>query len=262
VVPGRLAGHVVIVTGAAQGLGAAYARRLADEGCRLVVADLQGDKLAALREEIEAEGGEVESVVGDLTEQSAVADLLNSTVGRFGRLDGLVNNAAIYFGLKPIDSDKLDRVRWDRTMSVNVWGTFLCSALAARVMSEQGRGRIVNVASSVAYTGPPRMADYVASKGAVISLSRGLAREFGPFGVTVNVIAPGGTWTESARELFGAADETADPNTIRANQISRQSIPRQQLPEDVTGTVCFLLSDDSEMITGQVLMVDGGETFA
>jgi len=257
-----LTDRVVVVTGAAQGIGAAYATRLAAEGCRLVLADLQGDKVSSLRDGLVHGGSQVEAVATDVTDEPSVRDLLARTVDRFGRIDGLVNNAAVYFGLKPVDSDKLDRARWERTMSVNVWGTFLPSALVAQQMSQQGAGRIVNVASSVALTGPARMADYVASKGAVIALSRGLAREFGPSGVTVNVIAPGGTWTEAARELFGVGDDSADPNTIRAAQIARQSIARQLLPDDLTGTLCYLLSDDSAMVTGQVFVVDGGEVFA
>jgi NAD(P)-dependent dehydrogenase (short-subunit alcohol dehydrogenase family) len=144
-------------------------------------------------------------------------------------------------------------------MSVNVWGTHLCTSMVVRVMKEQGRGRIINISSTTAFFGAPRMADYVASKGAIIALSRSLAREYGPFGITVNVIAPGGTWTEASEELFfDGSDQAREPSVIRARQIAEQAVPRQQVPADVTGTACFLLSDDAEMITGQVLIVDGG----
>lgn len=256
----RLRDKVVVVTGAAQGIGAAYARRLASEGSRLAITDVIEDRLKLLADELGSVGSDVLSEPTDVTEEDAVTALFDRAVERFGRIDGLINNAGIYFGLKPVESPRLDRRRWERTMSVNVWGTFLCTFTAAERMKSTGGGSIVNVSSSTAYFGAPMMADYTASKGAVISLSRSLAREYGPQGVRVNVIAPGGTWTEASAELFGVGPD-ADPAVLRKNQIQQQSIRRQQAPEDLTGTACYLLSDDSAMVTGQVLVVDGGHVF-
>lgn len=261
--PGRLTDHAVIVTGAAQGIGAEYAVRLAGEGCRLILADNQGDKVVALADRLTAAGAT--AAVGlrvDVTDNDSVRRMVATAVERFGRLDGIINNAAIYFGLKPVESIELSRERWERTLNVNVWGTHLCSSIAAEAMKPRGRGRIINISSTTAYFGAPRMADYVASKGAIIALSRSMAREYGSSGITVNVIAPGGTWTQASEELLVRDRKGgSDPSTVRAKSIAEQAIARQQVPADVTGTACFLLSDDAEMITGQVLIVDGGHVF-
>lgn len=254
-----LSGKVVIVTGAGQGLGRAYAEHLASVGAYVVVAEVVAERGEAAAEAIARDGGKAVAVQTDVTDADSVSALIARTLDEFGQLDGLVNNAAIYDGLKPVPSAGLDRARWSRVMDVNVWGTLLCSRAASEVMTPNGGGRIVNISSSSVLLGVPMLADYVASKGAVIALTRSLAREWGRHGITVNAVAPGGTWTEASQHLFGTdATEPLDPEQVRAAAIAQQAIPRQEYPSDVVGTIEFLLSDAASMITGQLIVVDGG----
>jgi 3-oxoacyl-[acyl-carrier protein] reductase len=257
-----LSGKVVIVTGAGQGLGRAYAEHLAAAGAALVVAEVVGERGDSVAQAIAADGGRAIAVQTDVTDPDSVDTMIKRATGEFGRLDGLVNNAAIYDGLKPVATAQLDRARWSCVMDVNVWGTLLCARAAHAAMVKTGGGRIVNVSSSSVLLGVPMMADYVASKGAVISLSRSLAREWGGDSVTVNTVAPGGTWTEAAQHLFGnGSDAPLDPEKVRAGAIGQQAIKRQEYPGDVVGTIEFLLSDAAAMITGQLIVVDGGMAF-
>lgn len=254
-----LAGKVVVVTGAGQGIGRAYASHLGARGCRVVVAELVAERAKAVEEELAAAGYEALGVPTDVTDERSLAELVATTAQVFGRIDGLVNNAAIYDGLTPSPAADIDAGRWRKVMDVNVRGTFLAARAVHPVMREQGGGRIVNISSSTALLAPPLMADYVASKGAVLALTKALAREWGPDGVTVNAVAPGGTWTEATEHMFGVSRaEGADPEVVRGASIGRQAIARQQYPEDVVGAVAFLLSDHASMITGQTLVVDGG----
>jgi NAD(P)-dependent dehydrogenase (short-subunit alcohol dehydrogenase family) len=198
-------------------------------------------------------------VPADVTDEDSVAALVATTLDRYGRIDGLVNNAAIYDGLAPTPAAGITHERWRAVMEVNVWGTFLCSRAVHPVLRDGGGGRIVNISSNTALFGPPMMPDYVASKGAIMALTRSLAREWGTDRVTVNAVAPGGTWTEATEHMFGASRaEGADPERIRATSIAQQAIRRQQYPGDVVGAVAFLLSDHAAMITGQTVVVDGG----
>lgn len=254
-----LADKVVIVTGAGQGLGRAYAEHLAALGACVVVAELMADRGEQVAATIAETGGKAIAVATDVTEPDSVGQLVAAATGTFGRLDGLVNNAGIYDGLQLVPSAELSRERWSRVMEVNVWGTLVCARAAHAVMAQAGGGRIVNISSTSAVMGVPRMADYVASKGAVVALTRSLAREWGADNVTVNSVAPGGTWTEASEHLFGTADgHPPDPAKVRAASIAQQAIKRQQYPADVVGTVAFLLSDAAAMITGQLIIVDGG----
>ena len=256
-------GKVVVVTGAGQGLGRAYAEHLAGLGASVVVAEVLAERGADAAAAIAKDGGTALAVRTDVTEPDSVDAMIAATLRAFGRLDGLVNNAAIYDGLRPVPAAGLSRERWSRVMDVNVWGTLLCARAAHAVMASRGGGRIVNVSSTSALLGVPMMADYVASKGAVVALTRSLAREWGADQVTVNAVAPGGTWTEAAQHLFGSGGgpgegTVPDPQQARAGTIAQQAIKRQEYPRDVVGTIAFLLSDAAAMITGQLIVVDGG----
>jgi len=250
-----LSGKIVIVTGAGQGIGAAYARRLASEGCMTVIAEINRDGADRVVAEIEGAGGIAMAVTTDVSDDSSVCSLVEGVESRFGRIDGLVNNAAIYFGLQPSPVSDISVEEWDRVMAVNVKGTFLCARAVYPVMKRQGLGQIVNVASTVALLGAPYFAHYAASKGAILALTRALAKEFGDDGVRVNAIVPGGTWSEASERLV--PDEK-----VKQAIVSQQAIKREQFPEDLAGTVCFLLSDESAMTTGQGIVVDGGRYFA
>jgi NAD(P)-dependent dehydrogenase (short-subunit alcohol dehydrogenase family) len=255
-----LAGKAVVVTGAGRGIGKILSEAFAAEGADVVISDIDAANIASAAKQIEAAGGSVLPVQADVTDESSVAALLSAAAGRYGRIDVLVNNAGIYYGLMPESATELPKARWDRTLSVNVWGTFLCSRAAFPYLRETG-GSIVNVSSTTVFMGSKGLADYVASKGAVIALTRVLAQEFGDHQVRVNAVAPGGTWTEATQLRYLNPDGTPNlesPETIRAAAIASQAIKRQQRPEDLIGAVRFLASASAAMISGQVLVVDGG----
>jgi NAD(P)-dependent dehydrogenase (short-subunit alcohol dehydrogenase family) len=256
-----IAGKVLVITGAGRGIGKVLAEAYAAEGADLVISDIDAGNIAEVAHQIESSGGSVLSMQTDVTDEDAVSELLKAAVTRYGRIDVLINNAGIYYGLMPEPATQLSKERWDRTMQVNVWGTFLCSRCAFPYMKEAGGGSIVNVSSTTVYLGSKGLADYISSKGAVIALTRGLAQEFGDAGVRVNAVAPGGTWTEATRMRFLNPDGSFNedpPEQIRAAAIATQAIKRQQRPEDLIGTVRFLASDAAAMVSGQVLVVDGG----
>jgi NAD(P)-dependent dehydrogenase (short-subunit alcohol dehydrogenase family) len=256
-----VAGKVLVITGAGRGIGQVLAEAYAAEGADLVISDIDQDNVTGVARQIESGGGSVVSMRTDVTDEDAVGELLKTAVSRYGRIDALINNAGIYYGLMPEPATELSRERWDRTMQVNVWGTFLCSRCAFPYLKEAGGGSIINVSSTTVYLGSKGLADYISSKGAVIALTRGLAQEFGDAGVRVNAVAPGGTWTEATRMRFRNADGSFNedpPEQIRAAAIATQAIKRQQRPDDLIGVVRFLASDASAMVSGQVIVVDGG----
>ena len=257
-VPQRFEGRTAIVTGAGiGGLGAAYADALAAAGARVVVADIRGPQAEATAEGIEASGGEAMAVEADVTDEAAVNAMVDATVDRFGGVDILINNAAVMFRF-------LDRPRtpfwevsleeFDLVQRVNITGSWLCAKAVFTPMKRQGGGKIVNVSSNMAFgtdlMWPAQMAAYTTSKAGVIGLTRALAGEAGPHGVTVNAVAPGVTNTETVGEHI-ASDRM---ETLAQSQ----AIRRQAYPEDIVGTVMFLCSSDSDFMTGQVLCVDGG----
>jgi NAD(P)-dependent dehydrogenase (short-subunit alcohol dehydrogenase family) len=255
-----VAGKVVVVTGAGRGIGRVLAEAFAAEDADVVISDTDTANLTSVAEQVESAGGSVLAVPADVTDESAVAALLAAAAGKYGQIDVLVNNAGIYYGLMPEPATELPKARWDRTLEVNVWGTFLCSRAALPYLRQTG-GSIVNVSSTTVFMGSKGLADYVASKGAVIALTRVLAQEFGDEGVRVNAVAPGGTWTEATQLRYLNPDGSPNlepPEKIRAAAIATQAIKRQQRPEDLIGVVRFLASDGAAMISGQVLVVDGG----
>ena len=238
---GKLDGRVAVVTGAAQGIGKAIADKLAEEGASVVVADVN----AAGAEAAAPDGGVGMGV--DVSSETDVERMVADTLGHFGRLDVLVNNAAIV----PFTGwDDIDFVEWRRIMSVNLDGTFLCCHHAHKPMREAAYGRIVNISSNVVLAGTPNLAHYVASKGGVLGFTRALAREIGKYGITVNAVAPGLTETEGV---------LASPHAEAFEFVQMlQCLPRRGVAADIAPSVAFLASEESGWVTGQLLVADAG----
>jgi len=251
----QLENKVAIVTGAARGLGRAYAEALAAEGAAVVAADLNdcNDTVAA----ITAAGGRAVATQVDVADSQSCDAMASLALDAFGRVDILINNAALYAGLKGARFEQLDEAQWDRVMQVNIKGTWLTSRAVVGAMRSSGDGgSIINIASLAAVFGLPYGLDYVASKAAVIGMTRGMARELGPDHIRVNAVAPSAVMTEGTEEFFGERFEKAK-TVIAANQL----IPRNLETEDLTGTIIYLASDASRFVTGQTHMVDGGSWF-
>jgi NAD(P)-dependent dehydrogenase (short-subunit alcohol dehydrogenase family) len=251
--PGRLAGKVAVVTGGAQGIGLAYARRFLAEGAAVAIADVvdTAPAVAAL--------GEADRVLGvavDVSSAESARAMAEATRARFGRIDVLVNNAAVFATLRPQPFDAIPEPEWDRVMAVNVKGIWHAVKAVVPAMRAQGGGRIVNVASAIVPKGTPLLLHYVASKGAVVAMTRALARELAPMGITVNAVAPGLILSDTVQ-----ANPDITGFQIEAVRAVR-SIKRDAYPEDVEGTVVFLASDDSAFMSGQTLIVDGGSVFS
>ncbi len=246
-----LAAKVVIVTGAARGLGQEFARSLAAAGARVVIGDVS--ECDATLDLVTADKGEAVGARLDVTDPQSAQALVEAGLRAFGRLDGLVNNAALYGALHGGRFDAIDEAEWDACMAVNVKGIWNCCKAAVPAMRRAGGGSIVNIASLAATYGMPYGLHYTTSKAAVIGLTRGLARELGRDGIRVNALAPSAVVTEGTREFFGPRVERA-LETIKAGQ----TIQRNLVPSDLTGTVAWLISDASAFITGQTIAVDGG----
>lgn len=246
---GRLDGRVAVVTGAGKGLGRAFCLRLAEEGANIVAvtrADMEGlERTAAL---VRDRGQETLVRRVDVTREEDVIDMARDALACFGRIDVLVNNAAYYYGILRRPFDEISVEEWDRMMAVNVRGPWLCTRAVFPHMRDRGKGKIINLTSEAFFTGSHGFVHYVASKGGVIGLTRALAVELGPHGICVNAVAPGFTDTEASREL-------AD---VSKYDTSRTPLKRLETPEDLVGLVAFLASDDSDFITGQTILVDGG----
>jgi len=248
--PFDVADHVVIVTGGGQGIGAVYARRLAEAGARVVVADIDLGAAEATAGKLRAAGGSALAVPVDIADERAVEDMAAAAAAEFGRIDALVNNAGLLSQLKRRPWHEIEVAEWDRVMAVNLRGLFLCCRAVYPHMRRQGRGKIVNISSSRVFEGTPNRLHYTTSKAGVIGFTRALAREVGADNICVNAVAPGLT-------LSRAQADTSPPDYIREYDRGR-SLPRSQYPDDLVGAVVFLVSRASDFITGQTLNVDGG----
>jgi NAD(P)-dependent dehydrogenase (short-subunit alcohol dehydrogenase family) len=240
-----LHGRRILVTGGARGLGEAFARALVQAGARVVISDVLHERGQALATELREAAYYVPM---DMSDPSAIKAGVIAAAEHWGGLDGLVNNAAITnSGGK--DMDELTVETWDQVMAVNVRGPWLATVAATPHLAASGSGRVVNLASDTALWGAPRLMAYVSSKGAVMAMTRSMARELGPQGITVNAIAPGLTLVEATEYV---------PEARHQYYRQGRAIERAQMPDDVTATVLFLLSRSSGYVTGQVLPVNGG----
>jgi NAD(P)-dependent dehydrogenase (short-subunit alcohol dehydrogenase family) len=240
--------RVAIVTGAAQGIGRRIAEGLAAEGARVVIADMHpADDVA------EALGGLAVSV--DISDQGACERMAQATRDAYGRIDVLVNNAGIYSSLVPTPLEELSIDEWKRVFDVNVLGTYLATRAVVGQMRSQGSGRIINIASGTPFKGVPFMLHYVASKGAVVAMTKSMAKELGSSNVLVNAVAPGFTMSD------GVVANEAQISALQEVSVKARVLTRDQYPEDVVGAVVFFASDASSFITGQSLVVDGGAYF-
>ncbi len=247
----KLNGQVTIVTGAGGGLGRSFALALAAAGARVVVADCKLDGAAGTVEQIIAQGGEAIEMELDVAEEASVERMAGSVAQRWGRIDVLVNNAGIYGGITRKPFFEITSSEWDELMAVNLKGPWLCARAVFPFMRERG-GSIINITSATFYSGSPLWAHYVASKGGVIGLTRALAREAGDYGIRVNAIAPGFTLTEASLQLIEEAAQYG---------VNRGAIKRAQQADDLIGALLFFAAPDSDFVTGQTLVVDGGRQF-
>ena len=244
---------MAIVTGGAKGIGRHYALALAQEGARVVVADIaDGTEVV---EAIAAEHGS-EAILGavfDVSDEASVKDLVARTVERFGRIDVLVNNAALFAPLRQTPCTEIDASLWDRVMAVNLRGPFLMVKHVAPHMIARGYGKIINIGSGTAHRGIPWMLHYVTSKGGTLAFTRALARELGEHGIRVNTLSPGLVLSDSLVAENPEHVETSRPSVLQARALKRDAYP-----EDLLGALVFLASSDSDFVTGQTLAVDGG----
>jgi len=246
---GSLEGRVAIVTGAAQGIGKAIAKGLAAEGARIVVADLNRAEEAA---------AEFEAGIGltvDVADEAQVERMARDVVQRCGRIDILVNNAGLYASLQMRPFTEIPVEEWRHVMDVNVLSMFLATRAVVPRMREQGGGRIVNISSGTAFRGVPFLLHYVTSKGAIVALTRALAKELGRDDVLVNCVAPGFTMSDGVREHPEVID------ALREVSVSARTLQRDQEPEDIVGAVVFLCGPGATFVTGQTIVIDGGQYF-
>ena len=248
-----VAGRVVIVTGGASGIGKVYCEALVAAGAKAVLADLDGELAAATAKALSADGSLAFGAGCDVSDAQSVQAMVDATVKKFGRIDGLVNNAALMSTLPRGPWHAIEEADWDRVMGVNLRGLFLCSRAVYPHMKKAGGGRIVNISSNRVWEGTPNRLHYTTSKAGVIGFTRALAREVGDDNITVNAITPGFTASETQ---VGGSDPAYMVRMAAMNE--RKALKRTQMPEDLVGVLLFLLSDASAYITGQTVNVDGG----
>jgi len=244
----RLAGKVALVTGAAQGIGAVYARGLAEAGAAVCVSDLLDPQPVV--DAIAAAGGRAIGARVDVTDAASVAAMVRRAVEAFGGVDILVNNAALFAQLPRHPFLEIPSEEWDRVMAVNTRGPYECIRAVVPAMRARGGGKIVNISSTTVHMGAPSRHHYVASKGAVIAMTRSFARELGADHIAVNALAPGLTMSEGVK--------SGPPSPLFATAVDQRAFKREQQPEDLLGPLLFLVSADSDFVTGQTHVVDGG----
>ena len=242
---------VVIVTGGGTGIGKVYSQRLAEGGAKVVLADIAADAGEQVAADIRAKGGQAIAIPTDVTDPDAVQAMVDQTIATWGRVDGLINNASLMSVLPRGDWFRIPVDEWDRVMSVNLKGIFMCCRAVYPHMKAQGGGRIVNISSSRIWAGNPNRLHYTTSKAGVVGLTRALAREVGDDKIGVNAITPG--FTESETQMASSSS-----NYVTGRDQGR-CFKRPQYPDDLVGAVLFLLSDASSFITGQTINVDGGQ---
>jgi len=243
---------VAIITGAGRGLGRAFALRFAEEGAKLLLPDISLERAEGAAKEIRAKGGEAVAMETDISDENAAKKMAEKVMQQYGKVDILLNNAAIYYGVEAKSWDAWTVEEWDRIFAVNVRGTWLCCKAIAPLMIKQSRGKIINIASDVMrVTDSQFFLAYALSKSAVYTLTQSLAAALGPSGINVNTIAPGYTATEASLSQSGS-------EKLFEGVIAAQCLKRREEPEDVVGTAVFLASKDSDFITGQLIIVDGG----
>ena len=247
---------IAIITGAAQGIGAAFALGYAKEGAKVVIADIGDGKESV--EAVEQAGGEALYAKTDVTKQDECEAMVKTAVEHFGKVDILVNNAAMYANIVKKPFNEIPTEEWNRVMEVNTAGPFNCIKAVFPYMKEKG-GKIINVASSIIFEGATGMPHYVASKGAVFAFTRSMARELGEYNINVNSLAPGYTQSEGSMTVEQHRT-TAGPSPDDIS-IQRRCLKRASLPEDMVGTTIFLGSHLSDFITGQLILCDGGASF-
>jgi NAD(P)-dependent dehydrogenase (short-subunit alcohol dehydrogenase family) len=242
---------VILVTGGGRGLGQAYAQALAAEGAKVVAGDIRdtSDTVAS----VEAAGGDILGLDLDVTDMASCQNMADKAVEKFGRIDGLVNNAALYGDISGGRFNELSDDQWDRVMNVNVKGIWQCCKACVPAMKEAGGGSIINISSLAATYGMPYAIDYATSKAAVIGMTRSLARELGRSWIRVNAVAPSAVLTEGTNDFMGEVKDKA-----LAVIAGNQSLQANLTTDDMTGTIIYLASDASKFVTGQTIMVDGG----
>ncbi len=249
---GRLEGRVAVITGGGHGIGKAYARGLAEEGAKVAIAEIDGAASRAVAGSLVQQGFKAIAIETDVSQWKSVEAMARRTADEWGRIDILINNAAI-FATVPMSRapfDKIDPEEWDRMMAVNVKGTWLACRAVVPFMKKNGYGKIVNISSGTALKGSASRIHYVTSKAGILGFTRTLAREVGGYGICVNCIAPGSTLSE----------ENPDEDVIKMRNaaVGERALRRVQKPEDLVGAIVFLAAPESDFITGQTLVVDGG----
>ena len=254
----RLKDRVAIVTGGAQGIGRAFSLGLADEGAKLVVADINAEAADVTAKDIHAKGGEALALKTDVSSVESTLDMGKKAIEHFGRIDILVNNAAVVFRVQitSVPFYELDVNEWDQVMAVNLKGPFLCSRAVFPYMKAQGEGKIINISSAAFFFGQANYVHYVSSKGGIIGLTRSMAREAGEYGIKVNAIAPGAVLSEDPGDKVALEARMAK---LERDLIPKRSLQFHEYPEHLVGTLIFLASSYSDFITGQTIVVDGGD---
>jgi 3-oxoacyl-[acyl-carrier protein] reductase len=250
----RLKDRVAIVTGGGHGIGRAYALGLAGEGAKIVIAEIDAKAAEDVAKEIEAGGGQALAVPTDVSNEESTQAMAHRTIDQFGGIDVLVNNASIFatVPMSRVGFEDISLEEWDRLMAVNLKGPWLCCRAVVPYMRQRGKGKIINISSgTIMDGGGGTRAHYVASKAGVMGLTRTLAQELGKDNICVNTLAPGSTLSE--------VDPTPEVLAFRQRTASGRALKRVERPDDLVGTVLFLASDDADFITGQMIVVDGGD---
>ena len=250
---GVLADKVAVITGSGQGIGKEFAQAFSASGAAVVVADLDEGNARAVAAELDAAGGRAIGVGVDIAEEAAVERMVDAATAEFGRVDVLLNGAAIFSTLTMQPFEEISTAEWRKVIDVNVTGVFLSCRAVAASMRAQGSGTIINISSSTVLGGRPNYLHYVTSKAAIVGMTRSMARELGPAGITVNAIMPGSVDT-------GIPRDSARPEAVE-QIVANQAMKRRVVSRDLTGAAVFLASDSAQMMTGQTLVVDGGMNF-